>query len=292
MITTDLARKIRHLEISTRKAVNDVLAGEYHSVFKGRGMEFDEVREYQPGDDVRAIDWNVTARTGRPHIKHYVEERELTIMLLVDLSASAFFGSTDRTKNEIAADICALLAFSAIKNNDKVGLLLFTDRVEQVLMPAKGARHVLRLLRELLAFSPRRRGTDISAALDYLGRITHRRAIVFLLSDFQAVLAEKQLRIMARRHDFIAVSINDPLESTLPDAGLVTLQDAETGDLLVVDTGSAGVRQQYAALTRTGAATLAATFAKAGVDHIPVTTDRDYLKDLVAFFRRREIAGR
>ena len=288
MISRELARKIRYIEIYTNKAVNDVLAGEYHSVFKGRGMEFDEVREYTPGDEIRTIDWNVTARMGHPYVKRFVEERELTVMFLVDLSASGAFGSTGKLKSELAAEVCALLAFSAIKNNDKVGLIIFTDAIELYIPPKKGASHVLRLIRDVLGFQPRGKGTDIVCALDFLGRVIHRRAVVFLLSDFLADGFEKRLRVAARRHDLIAVPVTDPRELELPDAGLIELEDAETGELTLVDTSDAGFRKRYAALAREREAKLRELFHSAGIDSIPVRNGKDPVRDLVVFFRRRE----
>ncbi len=288
MIPKELAKKIRFIEIYTNKAVNDVLAGEYHSVFKGRGMEFDEVREYTPGDEIRTIDWNVTARTGQPYVKRYVEERELTVLFVVDLSASGTFGSREKRKNEVAAELCALLSFSAVKNNDKVGLIVFTDIIELYIPPAKGVSHVLRLIRELLNFELRRRRTDIAQALDYLGRITHRRAVVFLVSDFLAEGYEKPLRIVARRHDLIAVSLNDPREQSLPPIGLIELEDAETGETMVVDAGNAEVRRRWKALAREREDRLSELFRASGVDAIPIVTGRDYVRDLTVFFRRRE----
>ena len=288
MISKELAKKIRFIQIYTSKAVNDVLAGEYHSVFKGRGMEFDEVREYTPGDEIRTIDWNVTARVGHPYVKRYVEERELTVMFVVDLSASGTFGSTEKRKNEVAAELCALLAFSAIKNNDKVGLIVFTDVIELYIPPKKGLSHVLRLIRDLLDFKPRQTRTDIGQALDYLGRVSHRRAVVFLVSDFQAEGYEKRLRVVARRHDLIAVSITDPREARLPNVGLVELEDAETGERVLIDTGSERVRRQYEKAGRGRADGLAEMFRSGGIDHIRLESGRDYVRDLVGFFRMRE----
>ena len=288
MLPKELAKKIRFIQIYTSKAVNDVLAGEYHSVFKGRGMEFDEVREYAPGDDIRTIDWNVTARTGHPYVKRYVEERELTVLFVVDLSASGSFGTKRQLKNEVAAELCALLAFSAIKNNDKVGLIVFTDEIELYIPPKKGVSHVLRVIRDLLNFEPRRSRTDITQALDFMGRVTPRRAVVFLVSDFQAEGYQKRLRIAARRHDLIAVSLKDPRESALPAAGLIELEDAETGERTVVDSSSAGVRRRYEALARERDDNLAASFRSMAIDHIPVVTGEDYVRDLVKFFRLRE----
>jgi len=288
MIPKELAQKIRYLQIHTSKAVNDVLAGQYESVFKGRGMEFDEVREYQPGDEIRSIDWNVTARTGRPYVKRFVEERELTVMFLVDLSASGAFGSVGKMKNEAAAELTALLAFAAVKNNDKVGLIVFTDDVETFIPPKKGVTHILRLIRELLYFQPRQARTDISGALDYLGRVNRKRAVVFLISDFQGTGFEKPMRVLSRRHDLIAVSVTDPREVRMPSVGLIELEDAETGEIITIDTASTRVRTQYEALGRERAARLKELFTASGVDHIEVATDRDYVRDLVRFFRARE----
>jgi uncharacterized protein (DUF58 family) len=288
MIPKELAKKIRYIQIYTSKVVNDVLAGEYQSVFKGRGMEFDEVREYQVGDDVRSIDWNVTARSGKPFVKRFREERELTVMFLVDLSASGSFGSAKQPKNELAAEICALLAFAAIKNNDKVGLIVFTDHVEMFIPPKKGTRHVLRVIREILSFRPQRTRTDITRALDYLGRVQSRRAVVFLISDFQAEGFERSLRVLGRRHDLIAVAVTDPREMALPDVGLIELEDAETGEVALIDTGSQAVRRQYAALALERAARLNDLLGSTGIDQIRVETGRAYVRDLMAFFKNRE----
>ena len=288
MIPKELARKIRYLQIYTSKAVNDVLAGEYESVFKGRGMEFDEVREYQPGDEVRSIDWNVTARYGHPYVKRFEEERELTVIFLVDLSASGAFGSVRKFKNEVAAELCALLAFAAIKNHDKVGLIAFTDTVELFIAPGKGVSHVLRLIRDVLHFEPRQTRTDIAGALDYLGRVTSRRCVVFVISDFLAEDFAKPMRVLARRHDLIAVTVTDPRELSMPAVGLVELEDAESGALLVVDTGSARVRRRYEALASARAASLRSGFLAMAVDQVEVRTDQDYVKTLVRFFRSRE----
>jgi len=288
MIPKELARKIRTIQIYTTKVVNDVLAGEYESVFKGRGMEFDEVREYQIGDDVRSIDWNVTARAGKPFMKKFREERELTVMFLVDLSASGSFGSVKQTKNELAAEICALLAFAAIKNNDKVGLIVFTDHVEMFIPPGKGARHVLRVIREILSFRPRRTRTDIAKALDYLGRVQSRRAVVFLISDFQAEGFEKTLRVLGRRHDVIAVSISDSRESRLPDVGLLELEDAETGEIALIDTRDREVLKRYESLSLKRAGELGEMLRSMGIDQIRIETGRAYIRDMMAFFRNRE----
>jgi uncharacterized protein (DUF58 family) len=288
MIPKELAKKIRYIQIYTTKVVNDVLAGEYESVFKGRGMEFDEVREYQIGDDVRSIDWNVTARAGKPYMKKFREERELTVIFLLDLSASGSFGSVKQTKNELAAEICALLAFAAIKNNDKVGLMVFTDHVEMFIPPGKGARHVLRVIREILSFRPKRSRTDIGKALDYLGRVQSRRAVVFLISDFQAEGFEKILRVLGRRHDVIAISISDSRESRLPDIGLLELEDSETGEIVLIDTRSREVQKRYESLSLKRAGELGEMFRSVGVDQIRIETGRAYIRDMMAFFRNRE----
>ena len=289
MIPRELAKKIRYIQIYTSKAVNDVLAGEYESVFKGRGMEFDEVREYSPGDEIRSIDWNVTARMGHPYVKRFVEERELTIMFLVDLSASGAYGTVEKTKNEAAAEICALLAFSAIKNNDKVGLVLFTDTIEMFVPPKKGTSHVLRLIRDLLNFTPQHTKTDISIALDYLGRVMQKRCVAFLVSDFLCEPGfEKSLHVLGRRHDLIAVSISDPSEMALPAVGIVELEDAENGERLFIDTGNSGVRKAYQRFSRERMDRLRELFRSAGIDYVELFTGRDHVKDLVRFFRTRE----
>lgn len=288
MIPKELARKIRVIEITTKKIVNDILAGEYESVFKGRGMEFDEVREYTPGDDIRTIDWNVTARMGHPYVKRYVEERELTVIFLVDLSASGAFGSVDKLKNEIAAEFCSLLSFSAVKNNDKVGLILFTDEVEKYIPPKKGTTHVLRVIRELLSFRATASNTDITKALDFFGKVVTKRAVVFLVSDFQAEGYERSLRIVSKKHDLIAVPIVDPREIKLPNVGLIELEDAETGEIVLVDTSSPAVRKRYESMGRHKAKQLGELFASMGIDQIEVRTDKDYIPTLVNFFRVRE----
>ena len=253
------------------------------------------MRAYQPGDDIKTIDWNVTARTGHPYVKRYVEEREITVFFLVDLSKSGAFGSKEKLKNEIAAEFCALLAFSAIKNNDKVGLIVFTDTIELFIPPAKGTSHVLRLIRELLFFEPEKirtkTGTDIALALDYLGRVLHKRGVVFLVSDFLDQNFEKPLKVLARRHDLIAVTVSDPRELTLPDVGLLEIQDAETGETAVIDTGSKTVRSRYKHLAEERNRELSDLFQSTGIDHIKLFTDRDYLLDLVKFFRKRMKKG-
>jgi len=288
MISKELAKKIRYLQIRTSKAVNDVLAGQYESVFKGRGMEFEEVREYQPGDEIRTIDWNVTARMGHPYVKRFVEERELTVIFLVDLSASGTFGTVRQTKNEVAAELCALMAFAAVKNNDKVGLIVFTDTVEMFIPAKKGVTHVLRVIRELLCFKPQQARTDIARGLDYLGRVTTKRCVVFLVSDFQGQDFQKPMRVLGKRHDLIAVWVSDPREVHMPNVGLVELEDAETGQIILVDTGSRRVRKRYEQLSRERAARLKEVFAATDVDRIEISTGEDYVRHLVRFFLARE----
>jgi len=284
----ELAKEIRLIQISSSKAVNDILAGEYHSVFKGQGMEFEEVRPYQPGDEVRTIDWNVTARTGEPFVKRYREERELSVMFLVDLSASGDFGSARGKKNEIAARVCALLAFSAIKNNDKVGMLIFTDEIELFVPPAKGTSHVLRVIRELLGFQPKRSQTGIANALRHLGKITHKRSVVFLVSDFLDADFSRPLRMIAKRHDLVAVTMRDRLELKMPKAGLVVWEDAETGELVELDTSSAEVRGRFEKLAEARRREQIALFRSMNVDEIEIFTNSDYVRELVRFFRVRE----
>jgi uncharacterized protein (DUF58 family) len=292
MLPPELIRHIRRIEIRTRRAVNDVLAGQYESVFRGAGIAFEDVREYQPGDDVRTIDWNVTARMGHPFVKRFREEREQTVVLLVDVSASQTFGAAPRWKHEVAAELCALLAFSAVKNNDKAGVVLFSDHVEHFVAAAKGTSHVLRLIRDVLYFRPAGRGTDIVAALGYLRRVTHRRAIVFVLSDFLTTGFERALRAAARRHEVVAVRLVDPRERELPPAGLVELEDAETGDRCVVDAGSPAVRRIYREAAADRAAELRRQLRSANVDLIEVHTDGRYVDPLVRFFQQREVRTR
>jgi uncharacterized protein (DUF58 family) len=288
MIPKEILKKVRQIEIRTNREVTDVLGGQYHSVFKGRGMEFEEVREYLPGDEVRAIDWNVTARFGHPYIKKFREERELTVMLVVDLSASGQFGSVRQTKNELAAELAAVLAFSAIRNNDKVGIILFTDRIEKYIAPKKGRRHVLRVIREILAFEPQGTGTDLGLALDYLNHVQRRRAVCFLLSDFQDEEFQKQLRVAGKRHDMVALSLRDPREETLPAIGLVELRDAETGQHVLVDSFDREVREAFAQEARQRLHALRQTFRSTAVDQVEIRCDEDYMRPLVRFFRMRE----
>jgi len=289
MITSDLMKKIRRIEIRTRRLVNDSYAGDYHSIFKGRGMEFDEVRPYQVGDEIRTIDWNVTARTGEPYVKRYVEERELTVMLVVDASASENFGSVNRFKRELGAELTAVLSFAATTNNDKVGLLIFTDQVELYIPPRKGRRHVLRIIRELLAFEPQRRGTDIKMALETVNQILRRRSIVFLVSDFLSDpnSYRKALSITNRRHDVIAVDLHDPLESNLQDVGLIALEDPESGEIVWVDTGSKTWQQAYQENIRTLEDGKSSVLKQAKVDRIDISTGEDYTAPLTSFFRER-----
>ncbi len=288
MLPREVVRQIRRLQLRARRAVEDLLGGEYHSVFKGTGIAFEEVREYQPGDDIRTIDWNVTARMGHPFIKRFVEERELTVVLAVDCSGSHQFGTQLQQKREVAAELAAILAFSAIRNNDKVGLIEFTDRVERFVPPRKGTRHVLRLIRDVLFFQPTRRRTSIKEGLDYLNRVLHRRAIVFLLSDFLDQGYERAFKRTGRRHDLIAIRIVDPREEELPAVGLLELEDAETGNRLVLDTGSRKVRAAYAENARQRREALNRLARSARIDLIEVSTDGGHLDALIHFFHLRE----
>src|SRR5262245_59315984 len=288
MLPREVMRQIRRLQLKARRAVEDLLGGEYHSVFKGTGISFEEVREYQPGDDIRTIDWNVTARMGHPFIKRFVEERELTVVLAVDCSGSNQFGTRMQQKREVAAELAAVLAVSAISYNDKVGLVAFTDRVERFVPPRKGTRHVLRLIRDVLFFQPAHRGTCLREGLDYLNRVLHRRTIVFLLSDFLDRDYEKSLKRTGRRHDLIAVRITDPREEELPAVGLLQLEDAETGRPLLLDTSSRKVREAFAASARQRRETLVQAARSARIDLIEVSTDGGHLDALIRFFRLRE----
>jgi len=287
MIPKEILRKVRRLEITTRGMVNDVFSGEYHSVFKGRGMEFAEVRQYQFGDDIRSIDWNVTARYGEPFVKVFEEERELTVMLMVDASSSGDFGTFERMKGEIAVEICALLAFSAIKNNDKVGLLIFTDKVERFVPPRKGKSHVLRVLRELLYFQPEDRKTDIGVALEYLNRVVRRRSVVFLVSDFISSGYEKALRIASRRHDVVAIEVVDPRELELPAVGYIELEDAETGESILLDTGDPALREAFGIQSAESRKERHRLFMSMNMDSIVIRTDQSYFEPLIRFFRMR-----
>jgi uncharacterized protein (DUF58 family) len=288
MTTSELLKKVRQIEIKTRGMVNHVFSGEYHSVFKGRGMEFSEVREYQYGDDIRKIDWNVTARNNKPFIKIFEEERELTVMLLVDLSRSGEFGTSAAMKNEIAAEICAVLAFSAIRNNDKVGVILFSDTVEKFIAPKKGKSHILRIVRELLSYRPSGTGTNISGALEYLNHVMKKRSITFLLSDFIDKEYDNALRIVSKRHDVIALTLNDPRERELPSIGLVKMADAESGAERWIDTNNASIRRSFERFWNEHESRLRRTLLSTKVDRINVEIDKPYIRPLVDFFKMRE----
>ena len=288
MIPQEILQAVKLIEIRSRALVNDVFAGEYHSVFKGRGMEFAEVREYLPGDDIRTIDWNVTARTGTPYVKKFTEEREQTVMFLVDASHSLDYGTVRRMKGEIAAEIAAVLAFSAIRNNDKVGAIIFTDRIELFIPPKKGKQHVMRVIREMLFFEPEGRATDVGAALEYLSRVVRRKAVVFVLSDFVSPDYTRALRIANRRHDLVAITLTDPAEDELPPVGLLHLVDAETGEERIVDTSDRRTREEFRRARREFVDRRKQTFRRHRVDVIEVATDRPYTDPLIAFFRRRE----
>jgi uncharacterized protein (DUF58 family) len=288
VLTRELLKKIRKIEIVTERLVRDRMAGQYHSVFKGSGIAFSEVREYMPGDDIRLIDWNVSARMNEPYVKLFIEEREMTVLLLVDMSASGRFGSREQEKRELAAELAAILAFSAIRNNDRVGLIIFTDEVERFVPPKKGKKHVLRVISEILSFQPRSPRTHLGKGLDFLGRIARRRAVSFLVSDFLAPVAqyERALRIAARRHDLIPVTVTDPLEESLPAVGLLELEDPETGELVVFDTSGPEGRA-FAAESRALREQREALFRRLNLDAITVGTDRPYLPALTSFFEAR-----
>jgi uncharacterized protein (DUF58 family) len=305
MIPREILKKIRQIELRTNRLVSESLAGQYHSVFKGQGMNFDEVREYQPGDEVRSIDWNVTARMNHPFIKKFVEERELTLMLLVDVSGSGLFGSREQSKRELAAEIASVLAFSAIRNNDKVGLILFSDTVEKFIPPRKGRRHVLRVIREVLFFQPQRQGTDLNGALQFLLRVTPHKAIAVVISDFipsegeaagsarvsksqPAQMSSSMLRHANRRHDVVAVQITDPFELELPALGRLVLQDAETGETIELDTGDSRKRAAFAEYRGRAQTELARQLRSAGIDAIRLRTDQPYAAELGRFFETRE----
>lgn len=301
--TREILRKVRQVEIRSRKFVDESLVGAYHSVFKGQGMDFAEVREYQPGDDVRSIDWNVTAKMDRPFVKVFEEERELTIMLLVDVSASGDFGSTPRTKRELAAELASVLAFSATRNNDKIGLILFTDAIEKVIMPKKGRAHVLRVIREILFFEPARQGTDLPLAMRTLNRLVKRKAVSFLISDFLTAESQEWIRpqtdsrrgelqsvltITGKRHDLICIHLQDPRETQLPKVGWIVLEDAETGELTELNTSDPRLQALYTHQNQQRLATLETTFRRSGVDHFRIETGEPYINALRAFFKKRE----
>lgn len=311
-VPKEILKRVQQIQIRTTHLVNDALAGEYVSVFKGQGMEFQEVREYQPGDEIRSIDWNVTARSGKPFVKRFSEERELTVMLLVDASSSGQFGTGNRTKNDIAAEVCAVLAFSAIKNNDKVGLIIFTDHIEKFVPPKKGKRHVLRVIRELLVFRPERGLTDVKGAIEYLNQVTTRRTVTFLVSDFIAEGYEKALRIANRRHDIIAITITDPREVQLPETEppplplrllgplgkalwwllrpptIFELEDAESGERLLIDAGDRNTVKGFGILSQKDIQNRTDYFRSIGIDTMDIRTDRPYVEALLRFFRMRE----
>jgi uncharacterized protein (DUF58 family) len=286
--TRELLKKVRQIEIKTRGLVNQVFSGEYHSVFKGRGMEFSEVREYQFGDDIRMIDWNVSARFNHPFVKVFEEERELTVMMLVDFSRSGSFGTGQQFKNEIAAEICAVLSFSAIKNNDKVGLILFPDRIEKFVPPKKGRAHILRIIRELISFEPEGTKTDIKQALEYFNHVNKKRSIAFLISDFIDDGYDQILRIVSRKHDVIAIELSDPRENELPNVGLIKMRDAETQAERWIDTGDPATRTRFAQYWQDRRAVRKSLFMRSRVDAIPIRIDRPYIKPIVDFFRLRE----
>jgi len=288
MLPKEVLKKIRRIEITTSKLVTDFLSGQYESVFKGRGIEFDEVREYQPGDEIRTIDWNVTARMGHPFVKKFVEERQLTVMILLDASGSSNFGTTKRYKKELAAEVSAVLAFAAIQNNDRVGLIIFTDRIEKFVPPRKGLHHVLRVVREALYFTPKGRGTDIAGALRYLDNVITRRAVTFVISDFLAKDFKKPLSIANKEHDVVAITITDPRESELPNSGIVELVDAETGRFFTIDTSSEKVRTEYAKKASAIHKERAEIFGSVGVDHIDISTDKSYIEAFIKFFKMRK----
>src|ERR1700704_3341813 len=284
----EILKKIRALEIKTKGLVQSVFAGDYHSVFKGRGMNFEDVREYQPGDEIRAIDWNVTARLGTAFVKKFTEERELTVVLVVDVSASGNFGSVSQSKRELAAEVACVLAFSAIRNNDKVGLLLFSDRVELFIPPKKGRSHTLRIIREILFFEPEGRGTNPTLALDSLNKIVTRRAVVFFISDFQTPDFSKSLGVSGRRHDFIAVQVQDEREKVLPNIGIITLEDAETGEQIEINTADRSTRTHFSDFADEHKAELSRTLRRNNIDAIVLRTGEDYLPALRSFFKQRE----
>lgn len=286
-IPSEMLKKVQALEIQLKSLVNDIFSGEYHSVFKGRGMEFAEVREYSPGDDIRSIDWNVTARLGFPYVKKFTEERELTVVLAVDLSASGAFGSGSQFKRELATEVCSILAFSAVRNNDKVGCLLFSDEVELFIPPQKGRKHVLRVIRELLYFKPQGKGTNLGNAIQFLSRVLKRKAVVFLVSDFMDAEFETPISVVSRRHDVVPIVVTDALEEELPDAGLVELEDAETGEVRLVDSSNADVRAKFRRRAQRVRRWREKIFKKHAMDFITLRTDTPYVVPLMTFFKRR-----
>jgi len=288
MIPKEVLENVRRIEIKTQSIVNDILSGEYHSVFKGRGMEFSEVRTYIEGDDIRTIDWNVTARAGEPFVKKFIEERELTVMLLFDASASGNFGTINQMKAEIAVELCALLAFSAIKNNDRVGLIIFTSEVEKYIPPKKGKKHVLRVIRELLYFKPQKKKTDINKAVDFLTQVQRKKAVVFFISDFLSMDFKPAFRVASRRYDMIAISLSDPREFEIPNVGLIELRDPESGKIHLIDTSVKSFREKFARENEQRRLNLRTLFRSIDVDQIEITTATDYVEPLVRFFKKRE----
>ncbi len=288
MIPRDLWRQVRHIEITTTRLVNDLFGGEYESVFKGRGIEFADVREYVVGDDIRSIDWNVTARTGHPFVKQFVEERELTVFFCIDRSRSTLFGTREKLKSEAMAEICALLAFAAVKNNDKVGCVLFSDTVERIVPPKKGKQHVLRVVREVLYHEAQGRRSNLSDALEYALRILTRSAILFVVSDFQAQGFERALAVVSARHDVIALAVTDPAETDLPASGLVHLEDPETGEWVLLDTSSARVRTEFARAAAARRSALETLFRKMAIDKVDLQIGQSYVEPLFRFFKERE----
>lgn len=291
-VPPEILRQVKLLELRTRGLVNSLFTGEYRSVFKGQGMEFAEVREYQPGDEVRSIDWNVTARMGKPYVKRYIEERELTVMLAVDLSGSERFGTRARFKSELASELAAVLAMSAIRNNDRVGAVLFTDRIEHVVPPRKGRRHALRLMRDLLVFEPVGKGTDLAGALEYAGKMLAHKAIIFVVSDFQSADLEQPLKLLAQRHDVVAVTVDDPSEQELPDIGLARFIDPESGQTIDIDTSDARVRATFAKTIAEEFSARRTLLRRLAIDEIPVHTDGGVVDPLIKFFRARETRSR
>jgi uncharacterized protein (DUF58 family) len=287
METSELLKKVRKIEIKTKGLSKHLFSGEYHSAFKGRGMSFSEVRDYQYGDDVRNIDWNVTARSGTPHVKIFEEERELTVMLLIDMSKSSFFGTVSQLKNEVMTEICAVLAFSAINNNDKVGVLFFSSKPEKFIPPKKGRQHILRIIRELIDFKPEESGTDIGSALEYFNNLIKKRSICFILSDFLAKGYDSPLRIAARRHDIVGINIIDPREEELPDVGLIRAEDAETGQIGWIDTSSRRLREDYRRWHQDHLAYFTSIFRKSGAGLVNIRTDESYVNALLKFFQQR-----
>jgi uncharacterized protein (DUF58 family) len=287
LLNRDLLKKVKKIELSTRHLVNEVFGGEYHSVFKGRGMEFAEVREYTPGDDIRTIDWNVSARTGVPFVKLFEEERELTVMILVDASASGAFGTRVQMKRTLAAELSAVLAFSAVKNNDKVGLIIFTDRVEKYIPPRKGRSHVLRVIREVLDHEPEHQGTSINTALEFMSRVIRKRAVTFMISDFLDKDYEKSIKQASRKHDMLSFHLQDPWEIDLPNLGLIQIHDGETGETSLINTGKSSFRKTYEAKSKERIAKLQAFFKSSGLDYLPIRTDVPYVDPLINFFRKR-----